>query len=138
MNWMDENAKYYFYGMRLRGFAPGCQPMEGFKDTLRSLVMEEYLEEQNYYDILIYDRQLTDAEIAEYELDYLYSFEYAKDEMKGLAHDLLNKGFHSWELLTEDAEYIEANRYLSQLYTREIDDAEMERVIAEMENLEDE
>lgn len=61
-----------------------------------------------------------------------------KSDTKKLAHDLLNKGFHSWELLTEDAEYKEANRYLSQLHNKEIDDADMERVIAEMENFEDE
>lgn len=93
MNWMDENAKYYFYGMRLRGFAPGCQPMDGFKDTLRSLVMEEYLEaykdslERNYHDILIYDRQLTDTEITEYELDYLFPARFVpcgKEELNGI------------------------------------------------------
>lgn len=88
MSRMDENTKYHFYGMRLRGFAPGCQPMDGFKDTLRSLVMEEYLEaykdslERNYHDILMYDRQLTDTEIAEYELDYLFSGRFVPCEKK--------------------------------------------------------
>lgn len=61
-----------------------------------------------------------------------------KLDMKKLAHALLNKGFHSWEIGTEDAEYNEANKYLSQLYNKEIDDADMECVITEMENFEDE
>lgn len=54
----------YKYGMRLRGFSIGCQPMKGF------------VERQDdrtgwYHDILIYDRKLTDEELAAYELDYI-------------------------------------------------------------------
>lgn len=54
----------YKYGMRLRGFAPMCQPMDGF------------LERQDdpsgrYYDILVYNRKLTEQEVENYELDYL-------------------------------------------------------------------
>ena len=52
------------YGMRLRGFSTGCQPKEGF-------VERQDDETGKYYDILIYNRPLTDKELADYELDYL-------------------------------------------------------------------
>ena len=51
----------YLYGMRLRGFSPGCQPMTGLVDV-------DYDESGRFYDILIYDRQLTDQELRDYEL----------------------------------------------------------------------
>lgn len=52
------------YGMRLRGFAPGCQPMDGFCERTDD-------PEKKYWDILIYDRMLTEKECNDYELDYL-------------------------------------------------------------------
>lgn len=55
----------YRYGMRLRGFSPGCQPKQGFirrEDAGR-----------RYHDILVYSRKLTDEELNEYELDFLDS-----------------------------------------------------------------
>ena len=51
----------YVYGMRLRGFSPGCQPMDGL-----DAVMEG---NEKYYNILIYNRELTDEEVRDYELD---------------------------------------------------------------------
>ena len=51
----------YVYGMRLRGFSPGCQPMDGL-----DAVMEG---NRKYLNILIYRRELTDKEIRDYELD---------------------------------------------------------------------
>ncbi len=54
----------YYYGMRLRGFSIGCQPMEGFVERIDVPV-------GRYYDILIYDRMLTQKELDDYELDYL-------------------------------------------------------------------
>ena len=53
--------KLYAYGMRLRGFAPGCQPKDGFVQRMDSPY-------KDYYDILIYDRPLTDKELRDYEL----------------------------------------------------------------------
>lgn len=53
----------YKYGMRLRGFSIGCQPMMGlneWKDT-----------DGKYYSILWYNRELTEQEVKEYELDRL-------------------------------------------------------------------
>lgn len=54
----------YYYGMRLRGFSIGCQPKEGF-------IERQDDETGKYHDILIYNRPLTDKELADYELDYL-------------------------------------------------------------------
>lgn len=54
----------YRYGMRLRGFAPMCQPKEGFVKRLDDT-------KRRYHDILVYNRMLTDKELYDYELDYL-------------------------------------------------------------------
>ena len=52
----------YKYGMRLRGFSPGCQPMDGLK--------RRYDDPTNrYYDIIEYDRELTENEKETYSLD---------------------------------------------------------------------
>lgn len=63
-----ENGKpeftIYEYGMRLRGFAPACQPMDGFiyrRDNTGT--------GRKYHDIIAYSRPLTDQEISGYELD---------------------------------------------------------------------
>ena len=55
-------SRHYMYGMRLRGFSIGCQPMDGLverRDDTSGL----------YHDILVYDRELTDREVSDYELD---------------------------------------------------------------------
>lgn len=52
------------YGMRLRGFSIGCQPMKGF-------IERQDDESGKYYDILLYDRPLKDKELKEYELDFI-------------------------------------------------------------------
>lgn len=55
------------YGMRLRGFSLGCQPMAG--------LINHYEDETGvYYDILEYNRPLTEQEQREYELDKLGVF----------------------------------------------------------------
>lgn len=54
----------YSYGMRLRGFSPGCQPKEGFIERQDDPTGK-------YHDILVYDHPLSDNELADYELDYL-------------------------------------------------------------------
>lgn len=56
---MEEKMKY---GMRLRGFSIGCQPMNGFKKRHDDPTNE-------YYDILEYDRNLTQEEMDTYSLD---------------------------------------------------------------------
>ena len=56
--------KEYKYGMRLRGFSPGCQPKEGF-------LRREDDNMGDYYDIIVYDRPLAEDELRDYELDAL-------------------------------------------------------------------
>lgn len=56
--------EYYYYGMRLRGFSIGCQPKNGIVQVLDD-------QTNTYYDILVYDRKLTEKEVADYELDEL-------------------------------------------------------------------
>lgn len=59
-----QNKKYYHYGMRLRPFGIGCQPMDGFVGRTDDV-------SERYWDIIIYDRELTEKEMFDYDLDYL-------------------------------------------------------------------
>lgn len=52
----------YYYGMRLRGFSIGCQPMDGLLDRIDDRT-------GRYHDILIYNRRLSEQEKTAYELD---------------------------------------------------------------------
>lgn len=54
--------KTYKYGMRLRGYSPGCQPMDG-------LIRRHDDPTNRYYDILEYERALTENETQTYSLD---------------------------------------------------------------------
>lgn len=54
----------YRYGMRLRGFSIGCQPMDGFIGRIDD-------KSGRYYDIIVYNRPLSSEEIKNYELDEL-------------------------------------------------------------------
>ena len=59
----------YKYGMRLRGFAPGCQPMDGLVEAQEGRCMGD--SRRRYHSILVYNRRLTEDEINGYELDDL-------------------------------------------------------------------
>lgn len=61
----------YLYGMRLRGYSPGCQPKGTISrhDDLTG----------KYHDLLVYDRELTEQELRDYELDALTA-DYLKGE----------------------------------------------------------
>ena len=54
----------YKYGMRIRGFSIGAQPMEGF-------IRREESPYSRYWDILCYDRRLTDDELKHFSLDFI-------------------------------------------------------------------
>ena len=54
----------FLYGMRLRGFSPGCQPKEGLVERQNDVTGK-------YYDILVYNRELTTEELKNYELDFI-------------------------------------------------------------------
>lgn len=50
------------YGMKYRGFSIGCQPMNGLVERVDDTTGK-------YHDVLIYDRELTDKEVDDYELE---------------------------------------------------------------------
>jgi hypothetical protein len=52
------------YGMRLRGFSIGCQPMKNFVERIDD-------NSGKYHDILIYSEKLSDKDTKDYELDFL-------------------------------------------------------------------
>ena len=54
----------YIYGMRIRGFSIGCQPMNGF-------IKRQDDRTGKYHDILVYDRKLTEDETRHYSLDFI-------------------------------------------------------------------
>lgn len=54
----------YKYGMRLRGFSIGCQPMKNLVDRIDD-------NSGKYHDILIYSEKLSDKDVKAYELDFL-------------------------------------------------------------------
>lgn len=54
----------YKYGMRLRGYAPMCQPMKGLITNMDD-------PSGKYWDILFYNRKLTAREVNDYELDFI-------------------------------------------------------------------
>ena len=65
-----EVKKGYRYGMRLRGFSPGCQPMNGLVEALEG--------NERYHNILLYNRKLTADELRDYELDDLNEVKRSK------------------------------------------------------------
>ncbi len=56
--------KKYVYGMRLRGFSIGCQPMNGFIERRDSHA-------ENFYDVIVYSRLLTEQELKDYDLTFI-------------------------------------------------------------------
>lgn len=54
----------YAYGMRLRGFSPGAQPMGTFLDRIDDPTGK-------YHDILIYAVKLKEETATQYDLDFL-------------------------------------------------------------------
>ena len=59
-----EGTTRWFYGMRLRGFSIGCQPKEGFVERVDD-------PDGKYWDVIVYDRPLSDQEIDAYDLDFI-------------------------------------------------------------------
>ena len=96
------------YGMRLRGFSIGCQPMDGF-------ICRDDDTTGKYHDILVYDRQLTEQEVYAYDLDELTWFalqETASDPWDNGTHDyedavrmLLEQGHGLIAVIDEDTNY---------------------------------
>lgn len=55
---------YYLYGMRVRGCSIGTQPKEGFCERRDD-------ENEKYWDIIVYDRELSEEECHYYSLDFI-------------------------------------------------------------------
>lgn len=60
----------YVYGMRLRPAAPGAMPKQGLEQIDPR---EAYLNGIRYWCLLTYDRQLTEKECDDYDLDHLWT-----------------------------------------------------------------
>jgi len=63
--------KLYKYGMRLRGFSIGCQPMKNFWERQD----DDGGHGRRYHDILLYTEKLGEQDLRNYELDYLGEIE---------------------------------------------------------------
>lgn len=62
----------YFYGMRLRGYSIGCQPDGATRiDDVTG----------RFHDVLVYDRKLTDSEVRQYALTYMFCKEDKKNDV---------------------------------------------------------
>ena len=72
---------YWLYGMRERGFGPGCQPREGLaflaegKEAVAALT-----DGKDYWDVIAYSRELTGKEMFDYELDFIGKAEKEETE----------------------------------------------------------
>lgn len=75
---IEDNRIYNTYGMRLRGYAPSCQPMHG----LCVVSDEGEVNGRYYHNLLTYDRELTKAETSAYELDHIYQFSTERKDYK--------------------------------------------------------
>ena len=53
----------YKYGMRLRGFSMGCQPMKNLYEWADNI--------GKYHSVLWYTEKLGDRDLENYELDFL-------------------------------------------------------------------
>lgn len=89
----------YRYGMRLRPFAIGCEPVKGY------VRFEEGT--KKYHNILVYDRPLTEKEINDYELDDLNDKIYPPKE--GYYQKFLYNGEVSYNFYDENGELIAEN-----------------------------
>lgn len=58
----------YEYGMRLRPFGIGCQPMDGY---VGREPYEGFKYSDRYWDVIIYNRALSEKEMEDYELDFV-------------------------------------------------------------------
>ena len=60
----------FIYGLRCRPFSIGTFPKEGFIRAGSEMLTDLDCKDR-YYDVLVYNRKLTDEELYEYKLDYI-------------------------------------------------------------------
>lgn len=80
------------YGMRLRGFSMGAQPMDG-------LLSRQDDPSGKYYDILEYSRELTKEEIETYSLDLIQDTQPKKKLADNPANILQHQVEKAYELI---------------------------------------
>lgn len=91
----------YKYGMRLRGFSPLCQPMKG-------LLRRDDDSTGKYHDILVYDRELSNREMDDYELDYIREGkEMTKKELECLLMGLIYEAQEAGVMPSEEEGAVE-------------------------------
>jgi hypothetical protein len=71
----DIKVEKYVYGMRMRGFSIGCQPMKNWVERLDDVSCR-------YYDILVYSERLCERDVKNYELDYIGTMEEYLDRAR--------------------------------------------------------
>lgn len=66
----EPGIRGYVYGMRLRGYSPGAQPdgVVTWDDEPDTWPLEKG---KGYHSMIWYDRELTEKEMSDYDLDFL-------------------------------------------------------------------
>lgn len=61
------------YGMRIRQAGPGTIPKEGFLGKVKYETLEEYNKENEttFLDLVVYDRELLEEEVRDYQMNKL-------------------------------------------------------------------
>lgn len=65
-------SEYWLYGMKERGFGPGCQPKEGLAYLATGQRVAVILAGgRKYWDVIAYGKELSSREIVDYELEFI-------------------------------------------------------------------
>lgn len=125
------------YGMKNRGFSIGCQPMDGLIER-QDANGKKGSNGRVFWDILVYDRELTDDEIRHYSLEKIEEpccrlAERIRDTLYDMASiddcptiDEIQDGLKS---PTESAYLLES---LMDLYTADPNDEETKEIIYDL------
>ena len=71
---------YYVYGMRLRGYGPGCQPMQNLIHVKKG--------DKQYWNYLVYSVKLPQKMEHHYDLDYLGVIDDDHQGLESLPYNL--------------------------------------------------
>ena len=98
----------FYYGMRLRGFSVGCQPMENLRGRVDVTT-------DRYHDVIAYSRKLSENDLYKYDLDDVtkegYIIQDRSDDNFIGEYDNLNEAIETvkvWEEIDRNnAEYVD-------------------------------